>query len=253
MAETPPKTLVYDLELSPTRGFCWSKWETNVIAVTNPWYILSFSAKWIGGEHITKGLCDYKGYKPGSEDDSKLCKDLWKLLDQADIVVGQNNDSFDNKKANTRFLYWGMDPPSPYKSVDTKKLAKKSFSMFSNALDDMGEFLHLGRKVETGGFKLWEGCMAGDRKSWALMKKYNAHDVTLTERLYLKLRPWGPHPNLEMWSDKTACPKCAGHHLQSRGVSINQSTRYKRIHCQDCGAWSRSPLNEQERKVLRPL
>ena len=32
--------------------------------------------------------------------DFEICKELWKLLDEADVVIGHNGDAFDIKKTN---------------------------------------------------------------------------------------------------------------------------------------------------------
>lgn len=224
-------------------------WEQNVIDFKSQWYIMCFSAK--NGEHITKGLPDYPGYKKGSEDDRKLVKELWHLLDKAEIVVAQNGDAFDLKKINARFAYHKLPPPSPYRTVDTLKVARKYFAFSSNKLDHLGASLGLGRKLEHEGFPLWRRCMLGDKKAWKKMKAYNKQDVLLLEKVYFRFLPWiKNHPNLNTYSDSTVCPKCGSKELLKRGYQFNQTTKYARIQCKSCGGWSRSPVNLQEQKPI---
>lgn len=246
------KILVLDLETTPLEAYSWGpKWETNLIEVTQQSRVLSFSAKWVGGKHITKGWPDYKGYRKGVLNDKKIVKDIWKLLDEADVVVGQNSNSFDLKILNTRFLFHGLTPPSPYKKVDTKLEAKKYLRMPSNGLDDIGGYFHIGRKVEHEGFPLWKRCMAGDKKAWKKMLRYNKHDVILTEKFYLLLRPWmDSHPNAGMYKNKAACSRCGSGDVVARGYSVNKTTRYQRMQCKQCGSWMRAPGNISEIKPL---
>ena len=210
---------------------------------------MCFSAK--NGKHITKGLPDYQGYKKGSEDDSKLVKELWHLLDRAEIVVAQNGDAFDLKKINARFAYHNLPPPSPYRTVDTLKVARRYFAFSSNKLDHLGASLGLGRKLEHEGFPLWKRCMAGDSKAWKKMKAYNKQDVLLLEKVYYRFLPWiKNHPNLDNYSDGTCCPKCGSKSLQKRGYLHTNTTKYARICCMSCGGWSRSPVNVNEKRPL---
>ena len=178
------------METAPSLGWVWQKYETDVIAFVSEWYILSYSAKWLNGLHITKGLPNYQGYKPHQPNDEKLVKDIWKLLNEAEIIIGHNLDRFDLRKAQARFAFWGLPPPKPYLTIDTLKIARKHFAFNSNKLDDLGEYLRLGRKVKHQGFELWEKCMAGDRHAWKKMLSYNRMDVILLERVFNYFKPW---------------------------------------------------------------
>jgi RNase H-like protein len=232
-----PKILLLDIETAPSLGWVWQKWQTDVVDFKQTCYILSYSAKWLGGRHVTKGLIDYPGYEKDRENDKALVGDLWELFNEADVIVAHNGDEFDVKKCNMRFSVHGLNPPSPYKTVDTKKLAKKHFAFESNSLNDLGKVLGLGKKVSTGGFGLWLKVMEGDEKAWKRMKGYNRGDVTLLEKVYLHFRPWSPgHP---VWSGES-CPKCGVGKLHRRGEAVAKTVTYQRYQCQGCGGWSRS-------------
>ena len=238
-----PKILVFDIETTPNISYTWGKYEQDVIAFVQESYMLSWSAKWLGQKTVTKGLCDYKGYKPNTADDKLLVKELYDLFEQADILIAHNGDRFDIKKANTRFIYHGLTPPDPYKTIDTLKIARKNFAFNSNKLDDLGNFLGVGRKVKHPGFDLWLGCMNGDKRSWDLMKKYNRQDVVLLENIYLKLLPWiqnhpTPKDNLE------DCPNCQSTHFVKKGQDFNsQIGKYQRVKCMDCGTNYKLKIN----------
>lgn len=235
-----PHILFLDIETLPAKAWVWERYETNVIEIIEEWRILSFSAKWKNGEHVT--LIDHRT-------DKSLVKILWKILDKADIVVAQNGDKFDIKKINSRFLFYGLTPPSPYRTVDTLKVSRRKFGLLSNKLDDIGEYTGLGRKIKTDK-ELWLKCAVGDKKALRDMAKYNAQDVLLLERVYTRYLPWiDGHPNLGMWKDKTVCPKCASGNLISQGFRKTQTSKYRQFSCKDCGAWGHVRVNEQDFKV----
>lgn len=226
------KTLLYDIETTPNVSLTWGKYEQDVIKFVKEWELLCFGAKWLGKPTFIKGRDEYT--------EKDLVFELWKLLDEADIVIAHNGVRFDNRKANAKFIEFGLTPPSPYKVVDTKQVAKRYFAFNSNKLDDLGELLKVGRKVKHQGIELWEGCINNDQKSWAIMKKYNKQDVDLLERIYLKLRPWMTnHPILDHGFN---CPNCSSNELQKRGFSINKRFTFQRFQCSSCGAWTQQKI-----------
>lgn len=242
------KILLFDIETAPNLGYTWSKYEQNVIEFERDWYMLCFAAKWLGSKKVTVvSLPDFKLYKKDKEDDKEVVKALWKLFDEAEVLIAHNGNRFDIKKANARFLSLGMEPPSPYQKIDTLTEARKYFKFDSNKLDDLGNYLGVGRKVETGGFSLWKGCMQGDMKSWRKMLRYNVQDVKLLEEVYLKLRPWMiSHPNLNLLDNGLKlCPICGSPKVQKRGFSYTRVSTFQRWQCRSCSGWSRSRLSER--------
>lgn len=237
---TDAKILMLDIETAPSLGWVWAKWQTNVIDFKRDWYLLSYAYKWAGDKKVTTvGLIDYpKTFKKNLEDDSALCKDLWNLIDEADIIVAHNGDAFDLVKINTRFLIHGMQPPSPYRTVDTLKIARKVFAFDSNKLDDLGNYLGIGRKLPHTGFHLWKGCMTGDKKSWATMKAYNGHDVELLEKAYYLMREWATnHPNVNKGGEPEDCPRCGSEKTQRRGFTYTALRKKQRYQCLSCRSW----------------
>jgi DNA polymerase elongation subunit (family B) len=234
-----PKILTFDIETSPNLCFTWGFYEQNVIKVVRPWYLLTVGYKWLdeAKAHVLS-LPDFKTFKTDVQNDKELAEAVWKLLDKADIVITQNGDAFDIKKLQTRFLLHGLPPPSPFKSVDTKKTSKKHFSFVNNKLDNLGEELGLGGKMHHEGFELWEKCMHGDPKAFKKMAAYNKRDVILTEKVYLAERPYmSGHPNLNAWTEKENCKGCQSPNVQFRGFNRTKSGKVRRFQCQDCGMW----------------
>lgn len=206
-----PRILLFDLETAPNIGATWGKWDQNVVWFLEPWHILAVGWRWLGDpKSQVIGLDNFAPGPYHSEDDLPLVGYLHELFDEADVVVAHNGDKFDIPKARARMIVHGMDPPSPVQTVDTLKLCRKEFSFTSNSLGDVCDMLGLGRKMETGGYRLWQDCMAGDQEAWKTMKRYCASDVDLLEALYRRLRPWAQrHPNMATIANRpNTCPTC---------------------------------------------
>jgi len=235
-----PRILFLDIETFPNVSYTWGKWQQDVIAFEKQTCIATYSAKWQGSDVFAKMLPDYKGYKAGSYDDKKLVKDLWHLLDDADIAVAHNGKDFDFRVITGRFLYHGMQPPSPYKIVDTKLVSSRVARFNSNALNDLGQHFGFGKKIKTD-FDLWLGCMRGDPKSWRDMIKYNKQDVLLLEKVYKRFLPYiADHPSHAIYREEDVCPKCGSAALKSWGIVRTATRTYRRLKCMDCGGWARN-------------
>lgn len=187
-----PRVLILDIETAPMVGFVWSLFDQNVPLnmLVKDWFVLSWSAKWLGEDKVM--YKDQRGKKGKAlENDKALLQPLWKLMDEADIVLGQNSTAFDLKKLNAKFLENGMGVPSEYKKIDTFQLAKRHFNFTSNKLEYMSKKFNTKYKKqdheEFSGFKLWDECMKGNLKAWNCMQKYNSFDILATEELFLKL------------------------------------------------------------------
>jgi hypothetical protein len=235
-----PKILLFDIETAPNTAFVWGHYEQNVLGYERQWYMLAFCAKWIDGDTISRCLPDYESYKPNTDDDREMITELWNLFNEADVIIGHNLDSFDITKSNARFIVHGLNPPSPYKTIDTKKVARRYFRFNSNKLDDLGNTLGVGRKMKHTGFELWKDCMSGDLEAWEVMRMYNRQDVLLLERVYNKLKVWMVnHPNMAILSEiENGCPVCNSTNLRRDGFSITATGRKERFQCGSCGAWA---------------
>lgn len=255
-----PKIVTIDIETAPIESYHWGLWDQNIglDQIKVEWTILSFAAKWLGSDNVT--YFDTGGRGSGKvRDDKPLLAALWKILDEADIVIAQNGQAFDVKKINARMLVSGMKPYSPIKIIDTMLVSKKHFAFTSNKLAWLSSHLTDTKKSEHKlfpGFELWKECLADNKKAWQEMKKYNVIDVISTEQLYLKLRPWVEgHVNVATYSemDEMACPKCGSTHMQKRGRTVTQFGEYHRFQCQDCGGWARSRYTTNTNKKRKAL
>ena len=179
------------------------------------------------------------------ETQQQLVQSLADLLDEADISIAHNGINFDDRMANTFFITNGVDRPSPRKSIDTLRVARRKFRFPSNSLDDLGEYLGLGGKAETTYGSIWEDFISGDAEAAELMRRYNERDVELLEDIYLKLRPYiDNHPNMGQYLQKPGiCPTCAKENtLIKRGTADRVNGPVQQWHCKParggCGTWA---------------
>lgn len=241
---SPAKVLVFDIETAPFRSYTWGLWKQNIAhsQIVSQWFMLTWSAKWLFEDQIHSDKLTPKEAK--SEDDARISRSVWNLLNEADIVIAHNANKFDVKRVNTRFVVNGLNPPMPYQVIDTLEHLRKRFAMGSNRLDSVNDQLGLDRKMDTGGFELWDRCMRGGKDALATMEEYNRVDVQMLEETYLRIRPWiKPHPNIGLFiaDDVALCPTCG-----SRDVKIDSKPYattahfYDLFRCADCGAVGRS-------------
>lgn len=237
------KTLFFDIECSPTRGWAYRAWEASVFNIEEDWHIQSFAWKWGNQESVhCLALPDFPLYKKEPHNDRDLVTELYALWNQADIIVGHNGDKFDIKKSKHRFMIHGLRPPRPFRTLDTLKIAKK-FGFFSNSLDGVCRELSFGQKVKHDG-DLWKQCYNGSKGAWVKMKQYNKMDVVLLERVYRYFFPWIERfPRVRM--DNGHCPGCSGTSFKKNGWKYGPHWQQQRYACLGCG--QSSIYGERER------
>jgi hypothetical protein len=256
-ADRLPKVLVFDIETSPLKAFVFQKsvWKANISddQVISEWFGLCWSAKWLFNDEILSDRLT--GKEAVNEDDKRITKSLWKLLDECDIAIAHNGDSFDIPNMNTRFILNNLMPTSPYQTIDTKLVAKKQFGFTHNSLDALAKLFNLGEKKQTD-FDLWRKCTDGDEEALIYMQDYNKEDVRLLEEVYLKLRPWiKGHPNLGLFveSDGPVCPNCGSEDIKWTGkFYFTQTGKYETYRC-SCGAFGRSRTNSYNGEIRKSL
>jgi hypothetical protein len=230
------KTLFLDLETSPNLAHVWSLWDQNIgiNQMVSSTEVICFGARWSDSKKVIFKSTFHHGK-------DEMIQEMYRLLDEADVVVGWNSQSFDVKHMNREFIQAGITPPSPFKNLDLMRIVKANFKFPSNKLDYVSQILDVGSKVKHSGFQLWLDCMAGDKKAWVEMKRYQIQDVDLLLDLYEKLKPWitnGPHVALHNGIEN-GCRNCGSAKLQSRGIAKTTTATYQRYQCQECGSWNR--------------
>lgn len=250
-----PNILVFDIETAPLEVYTWGLYDQtiNINQIKHDWFVLCWSAKWLFDDQIMTGVLTKR--EALDKNDKNIVEKIWKLFDKADIIIAHNGDRFDIAKLNARFLKHELGQPSPYKTIDTLKVARKEFRLTSNKLDYICDYTGLDRKIETGGFDLWKRCVQGDTKALKLMDEYCQNDVIILEQMYLKLRPYiKNHPNLALYmeSDYEVCPNCGSDKLKWGYLYRTRVNQYDCAKCQSCGAFMRARKSglDKEKKDL---
>jgi hypothetical protein len=230
------KVLLLDIETSPILGYAWGIWQQNIglNQIHKDWHVISWAAKWLGEKKVF-----YKDNRHAKnvEDDKELLQGIWDLLDEADVVITQNGDQFDLKKLRARFIINGMKPPSSFKSIDTKKMAKRHFGFTSNRLEYLAEKLtkkRKGKHKEFEGFELWKECLRGNIKAWNELKEYNIMDVLILEDVWRKLDPYSKTITIATYTDGQSC-NCGSKEFHRNGKCLAGNTIIQRYRCNSCG------------------
>jgi uncharacterized protein YprB with RNaseH-like and TPR domain len=209
--------------------------------------LMCYAYKW-QGESKTHFVSrhDFKTYQ-------EFVQSLADLLDSTDIKVAHNGISFDDKMSNRFFVVNGIKPPRPSKSIDTKREAKRHFRFESNTLDDLGDFLNVGRKEKITYAELEEEYLSDNcsKKTKNLMKKYNIQDIAILEKIYNIMLPYmSSHPNLaDIYGVDGVCPKCLGT-VRPYGSSPRRHGRVKAYICNDCGGRCNEATIKKEGRLV---
>jgi DNA polymerase elongation subunit (family B) len=247
-----PKILIFDIETAPMQAFVWKRYKENISLdqTISESFMLCWSAKWLYDE-VVLGDC-LTQTEALTEDDLRITKSLYDLVNQADILVAYNGRNFDIPYMNQRFLVYGFPPYAPTHIVDPYETAKSVFRFSSNKMDHIATQLGLQNKLKTD-FNLWKGCLLGDIKCLENMLTYNKQDVVVLEEIYCQMLPWiKNHPNISNYfDDKERCVKCGTDKILKlkNKFFYTHSGKYELYRCQECGAIFRGKRNLNNKSV----
>ena len=247
-----PRVLLFDLETAPMRAYVWSRWKQDISLekTISESFIICWSAKWLYGSEVYSDACTPEEIVHG--DDRRVCVELWKLINKADIVIAHNAKKADIPWMNSRFIIHGLLPNKPYAVVDTLEIAKKSFGFSSNKLDALAGYFGIEHKIDTS-FELWRDCMEGNKAAIDYMVKYNKKDVEILEEVFLRLRPWAKGmPNISNIVQDDVCPLCGGedYELLEGQYYYTSVGRYQLYRCKHCGGIFRDRFGDKEYKPM---
>lgn len=229
-----PKILIFDIETRPAKSYHWRMFKENISVeqLIEPSSILCVGMKWFGESTVeVVSVWDMS--------EEEMLRYVHSKIMEADAVVGKNSIKFDLPHLKTWFLKYDLDPLPALTHVDLEKVARWNFKFQSNKLEYIVEFLELGHKMDTNGFKLWKEVMEGDERAQAKMKRYCARDVRITDKLYRRMRGWiSDHPALRSIGSE-ACPACGGRKTKKDGVRYTKCYHIQRHKCLNpkCRSW----------------
>ena len=234
-----------DIETLPGEYYLWSpKQEYAQPAMQiKDWSISCWAAKWLFEPEIMGEVVTPK--EAIDREDGSILGNMWKLVDEAQVVVTQNGIRFDIPKLNGKWLEHGYKPPSDYKNVDTLIEARK-FGFTYNRLDELGQKFGIGKKIDMSWMD-WRNCLEGDKNSrqekLENMLTYCKQDVApLLEDVYLHMLPWMKnHPNMNVFSnnDTEVCRNCASTNISWNTEYVTPQGHWDGWSCNSCGAIGR--------------
>jgi hypothetical protein len=163
----------------------------------------------------------------------------WAAYDQADVLYGHNVQGFDTKNLNAEWLTMGLKPPSPFKTLDTLKEARKTFGFESNTLASLTDRLGIATKTDKYNVQMARDAVAGSKADQRKLKAYNIGDIHASREFVDRLRGWIPsHPHNVVGTidDRPTCPQCWGDNLTVNGTTLAVQIVYRLYRCGDCGA-----------------
>jgi hypothetical protein len=209
------------------------------------WTVCAWAAHWVGDPEDKIMYMDNRGRR-NVYDDKQLIKGLVDLMNQADIIIGQNVMHFDIRKLAARAVFHKLPPFRPVKITDILTEERRVFAFTSHKLAYKTELINERYKKlkheKYPGFDLWKACMADKREAWHEMEVYCKYDVLSTEEHYLTIQGWIRTHALGPADGVTRC-KCGSTNLESRGFAHTDAGKWRIFHCRDCKKWPRSPIN----------
>jgi len=250
-----PKVLLLDTETAPLKVYSFEIRKTFIPheAIIDDSFLICWSAKYLFDSNMMSDVLTSEEAK--DKDDSRIIKSIWKLMETADVIIAHNAKRFDLPYLNYRFVMNGLNPPSPYQTIDTLDKSKKHFRFTSNRLDYLGMLIRNKGKIKTD-LSLWRGCLNGDQTSLDNMVAYNKEDVALLEDVYVFIRPFiHSHPNMAIYqeSKEPSCPTCGSVDITECGHYTTMVNRYLAFRCNSCGAICRSRMPDIDPDVKKAV
>jgi DNA polymerase elongation subunit (family B) len=242
------KILLFDLETAPLEMYLWGLKQNGWISpkmIKKNWSILCWSAKWLFEPNVMSGTVDM--HEACDRSDASIVDELWTLLDDADIIIAHNGARFDVRRMNARFALNDLNPPMPYKVIDTLRVIRRQFDFPAYNLDYVNGLFGLEtKKGNEEGMQLWKDCVEHDPAKAPIalekMTRYCENDVMILEELYVEIRAWiKGHPNMGLYvdTDGEKCTNCGSTDLDWRGNYYTPAGRYRAFRCK-CGTVGRS-------------
>lgn len=168
----------------------------------------------------------------------EMLQRIWDAYDRAELLYGHNVAGFDTKNLNAEWLTLGLSAPSPFKTLDTLKEARKTFGFESNTLASLTQRLGIATKTDKYNVEMARAAVAGDKTQQRKIRAYNVGDIDASEAFVDRLRGWIPgHPHNVVGTidDRPTCNQCWGDNLVRTGTKLAQQIVYVLYRCQDCG------------------
>jgi len=232
------KVLIYDIETSRVKIDAWwtGKQYINHKQLRSEPSIISIAWKWYGSDKVYSLTWDKKHC------DKAMMTKFLKHYNRASMVIGQNNNSFDNKWINTRAAKHDLHVTRFVKSFDIYRMAKRYFRLPSYSMAYMAKYFGLTLKQSHEGMHMWDmieyGTPEEQKEYLTKMVTYNKGDIVTTEELYSTLKPYFgtiQNKSVQLGGEKWACQSCASIKTTLLKTIFTEMGTIQRVfQCNDC-------------------
>lgn len=232
-----PKILIYDIETSQLEANVWwsGKQYVGTRNLRNETRIITVAYKWLG-DNIVHTLKWNK-----KQSDKKLMEKFLKVYNSADMVIGFNNDNFDNRLVNARALKYNLDVNTYIKSFDIMKQAKRLFRLPGYSMNYIAKYIGVQTKLQHSGIAMWDEIQYGNKKrakkAMKMMVDYNIQDIIVTEDVFLRMRKYMKSPlhvGILMDKGKISCPLTGSIDVKLHKTTVTAAGTIQRIYkCKD--------------------
>lgn len=228
------KVLIYDIETSRVKAkvFWTGKQYIGHDQLINEPKIISISWKFIGDDKVKSLTWD-----KNKNDRAMLAEFLEVAYNKADMVIGINNDNFDNRWINARAAKWGLEVNTMVRSFDVQKEMKRLFRLPSYSMKYTAYYFNLTeQKLVHEGIIMWDMIEDGtpeQQKEYLIkMVEYNIQDILTTEALYVYLRKYLGHKmhfGVFNGKPKYTCPCCGSENISLTQTQVTPAGTVQRI------------------------
>lgn len=263
MKSKKPVTLWYDIETSPLKAWLWQPGQQyvghkNLIHGHDMWDIICIQYA------IDDGPVKVLRYDKHGDTKGMLEK-FDKIAEKADIIIGKNNNRFDDKMINSLRMFNGLKgcPQWTQCSDDLEKHMRKHFRLPSQSLDYISKKLGVGGKIgmcmddwiaisnyremtklgiDTKTAKKLYGANLAEVKrlgkvAMEKMCEYGAKDTDDTRKIwYYLVEHFEPKFNMSTYSKNgLSCKRCGSTNLKKNGTRrVSATVQYQNFLCNDC-------------------
>jgi len=231
-----PRILFFDVETTPVKAWIWRTGKQvlrhDQIVEGQKFDIICIAYRW---QHSPKIYS--LQWNLAKQDSSKMINDFAKVIESADVVIGQNSDSFDIKQINTQRLLHRQPPISWPTSEDTRKQIKKHFYVTSSSLEYMSKLL-TGSGKDKMAFQDWIDII--DKHSALALKKMVRYCKRDVQKLYEVWKRIAPYVTIKASravianTGQEACPSCASKLTRKYGFRVTRTGKKQRMQCYSC-------------------
>jgi len=229
-----PRVLVYDIETTPVLAWIWRCGEQVVNhgqlhSEVNTTKIICITYRWL---HESKAKALIFNLK--TLDDSEIVKQFDVLVKQADVIIGKNNNRFDNKHINFRRMIHGLPaiPDWTTMSDDLEVQMRRHFNMQSYSLDYFSKLMGQSGKIKMELQDWIDIVQFKNKKKLKKMVTYGKKDADDTAELILKVWPYvTPKFNYATHLDTACCITCGHSGITKDRIKTQSSGQVQTFWC----------------------